>query len=276
VQCAAEYVEEVCDRLNFDLQRVAIDTPRAPCGPGRARRAAEVAMDRAGISCFSTPTAAKFSTIRQKAKAHLAFGGAVSRIPFGNQLWMLVGFRLFEALERVAPCIETYPQAIVRVIGAAGRHKSVVGAVETQLAAAARYTGWPVGVNGKSALSEIAWGASHDRLDAYLSAWVASLEEERRSPFGEPPDDVIWVPKLEGSAPVAEVVPAPRARPPKKARAVPPPSVFTCPGCGAKEFKRWPWGWDAHAAYRCAGLAGENPEERKVEFRKRFAQYFPL
>jgi hypothetical protein len=53
-----------------------------------------------------------------------------------------------------------------------------------------------------------------------------------------------------------------------------PPGGF-CPGCGQKEFKRWPWGWDAHAAHSCQGLSATDPEERKAEFRRRFANYFP-
>jgi hypothetical protein len=47
-----------------------------------------------------------------------------------------------------------------------------------------------------------------------------------------------------------------------------------CPACGQKEFKRWPSGWDAHAAHTCKGLAATDAEERKVEFRNRFADHF--
>lgn len=47
-----------------------------------------------------------------------------------------------------------------------------------------------------------------------------------------------------------------------------------CPACGRKEFKRWPWGWDAHAAHSCQGLTASEPEARKAEFKHRFGDRF--
>ena len=43
-----------------------------------------------------------------------------------------------------------------------------------------------------------------------------------------------------------------------------------CPACKQKLFTRWPFGWDAHAAHRCAGLPMGSPEERKRIFRERY------
>jgi hypothetical protein len=43
-----------------------------------------------------------------------------------------------------------------------------------------------------------------------------------------------------------------------------------CPACGSKLFKRWPWGWDAHAAFRCPGVSGATPEGRKNSYRQRY------
>ena len=40
-----------------------------------------------------------------------------------------------------------------------------------------------------------------------------------------------------------------------------------CPACVEKVFEMWPEGWDARAAYKCSGLSGESPEERKAEFK---------
>jgi len=37
------------------------------------------------------------------------------------------------------------------------------------------------------------YGPLHDRLDAYLAAWVASVGESEREALGSPPDDVIWI-----------------------------------------------------------------------------------
>ena len=131
----------------------------------------------------------------------------------------------------------------------------------------------------KAFLSEIAWGAPHDQLDAYLSAWVASLEESDRYSFGDPPDDAIWVPRvLNAPAPpvvaTVKVQSSPRETPVKPVRTTAGPRVILCPACGQKEFKRWPWGWDGHAAHACPGLSTTNSEERKAEFRRRFAGHF--
>jgi hypothetical protein len=133
--------------------------------------------------------------IREKARAHLRAGGAESRLPHANQLWMLVGFALFERLRPHWECLEVFPQAIVCVLGAGATHKSKPGGVLTQLAAVARLTGWP-SPPAESSLRTVAHGPTHDGLDAYLAAWVAGLRPEQRSALGAPPDDVIWIPSL--------------------------------------------------------------------------------
>lgn len=43
-----------------------------------------------------------------------------------------------------------------------------------------------------------------------------------------------------------------------------------CPACKVHQFKRWPWGWDAHAAFKCKGLSETEPERRKQEFRDKY------
>jgi uncharacterized protein (DUF433 family) len=47
-----------------------------------------------------------------------------------------------------------------------------------------------------------------------------------------------------------------------------------CPGCRMLVFRSWPEGWDAHAAMRCRGINGSDPEARKAEFKRRFGQLF--
>lgn len=47
-----------------------------------------------------------------------------------------------------------------------------------------------------------------------------------------------------------------------------------CPACKMLTFRSWPEGWDAHAARRCRGIAGGNPEARKAEFKRRYGQLF--
>jgi hypothetical protein len=108
---------------------------------------------------------------------------------------MLVGFGLFRRLRREWDCVEVFPQAIAAVVGAARVHKRHAEGTLCQLTAAANYTGWP-STPSVSSLDGIAYGNRHDRLDAYLAAWVAPLPEARRVPLGCPPDDAIWVPRL--------------------------------------------------------------------------------
>ena len=191
-----EYLRRVEADLGVRIVRIGIDAPSAPRRDGTSRRAAEAALDRAGISCFTTPGETDFERIREKVRQHLEAGGGHANLPHANQLWMQVGFALFRELGKVAECVEVYPQATIRQLGAGSIHKFKTGGVESQLAAVARHTGWPRGRTGDPDLDEIAFGPRHDRLDAYLSAWVAALDEADRVAFGTPPDDVIWVPRV--------------------------------------------------------------------------------
>lgn len=149
-----------------------------------------------------------------------------------------------------------------------------------QLAAAARHTGWPTGFVDEPRLEEIGWGAPHDLLDAYLSAWVAALDESQRFSYGNPPNDVIWIPSVS----VPQWPDVPRAADPKSSqgprtdcRGEPRKSterVLLCPVCGVHPFKRWPCGWGAHATHTCAALTATDPAERKLEYRRRYSKYF--
>ena len=101
----------------------------------------------------------------------------MARLPHSNQLWMLVGFALFQELSKLAECIEVFSQAIVRAIGAGDIHKFKREGLQAQISATARFTGWPDGGQLESCLERSGHGPKQDKLDAYLSAWVASLED---------------------------------------------------------------------------------------------------
>lgn len=191
----AAYLRRLEKHFGVRIRRVAIDAPSDPPKDNLYRRKAEQALDAWHISCFATPNAAAWAEIRAKVCAHLRAGGTESRLPHANQLWMLIGFALFERLRRDWECLEVFPQAIASVLGANSTHKSQPGGVLAQLAAAARYTRWP-DPPVESLLKTVAHGPSHDALDAYLAAWVAGLRLEERSALGVPPDDVIWIPSL--------------------------------------------------------------------------------
>lgn len=178
---------------HLTIRRIAIDAPSDYCRDASGRRAAERAMDAHGISCFATPTEARFQEKVEQARKHLANGGKPSRLPNANQLWMLVGFELFRTLKRRYECIETYPQAIVHELKCAARHKSTGQGLQSQIDEAAKLLGISA-TEMRARLLAMGYGSVHDRLDAFLSAWVAHLEETERKAFGTPPDDVIWVP----------------------------------------------------------------------------------
>jgi hypothetical protein len=231
-------------------------------------------LDAAGISCFTTPSYKEFEVIVVKARHHLEDGQPLARIPHANQLWMLCGYALFAEFAKLTECREVYPQATVRVLGAGGVYKAKEQGLIEQLTAVSKHTGWPAGQVDVSALDKIGFGQRHDNLDAYLSAWIASLPRSQLEALGEPPDDVIWVPKIGRShLPSARIVKQ-RVDKKKVKGMVATSYAKVCPACNAFEFKRWPFGWDAHAAYKCTGLIATDPDARKAEFRKRFASEF--
>jgi hypothetical protein len=59
---------QVCERLELIPVTIAIDAPRSPRMNSERRRAAELALDRASISCYTTPSVADFEAIRDKVK----------------------------------------------------------------------------------------------------------------------------------------------------------------------------------------------------------------
>src|SRR5688572_9399479 len=105
---------------------------------------------------------------------------------------MLVGFELFARLRREWECLEVYPQATVKRLDSKAPHKSRSGEVVRQLALACAQTGWTPTASGHS-LGSVAFGSADDKCDAYLAAWVASLDEGDRVALGSPPDDAIWI-----------------------------------------------------------------------------------
>jgi predicted nuclease with RNAse H fold len=180
------------------IRRVAIDAPSDYCRDGSGRRSAERALDAHDIRCFPTPTEEQFREMVERSKKFLADGGKPSRMRYGFQLWMLVGFELFRTLKQHYECIETYPQAVVHQLKCADQHKSTVQGLESQVQEGAKVLGLPA-TDFRARLLAMGFGKLHDRLDAFLSAWVASLDEKYRKPFGTPPDDVIWVPNIRGA-----------------------------------------------------------------------------
>ncbi len=189
---AAEYLADVSELLDLKIQRIALDAPRQYKLEHQKWRACEAAMYERNISCFATPSAAEFDRIIAKAVNHLNDGKPLSRLPHANQMWMRVGFVLFEELGQYE-CLEVFPQATVKRLCPDAGHKTKREALLTQSRAVSAVTGWP---ESPQELDAIAYGSRHDKLDAYLCAWIASMTEIDREPLGELPHDVIWVPRL--------------------------------------------------------------------------------
>lgn len=194
------YLRALEEHFDVHIARIAIDAPSAPRRDDLKVREAEAALGKEGISYIQTPSRAAFDLMADRVRQHLLEGGSHSTLPCANQLWMLFGFTLFDALSHAGwECLEVYPHATVRILRSGQRHKSAPGAVVAQMTAAASYTDWPA-KHETSSLNSIAYGSMHDRFDAYLAAWVASVPENERRPIGSPPDDVIWVPRLATAA----------------------------------------------------------------------------
>ena len=268
----ASYIEMVCNTFHLNPVRIGIDSPLRPRDNSLTRRVAEQALDKAGISCYTTPSIDDFETIKAKGIAHLHADKPIQNLPHAHQIFMLLGFALNERLSKVAECIEVYPHATVKHLGVANIHKRKGNQAELQLSAISHYTGWPKTDDDWSQADNMCLGPMHDRVDAYSAAWVASLPEQERICLGDPDKgDAIWIPNVE-----------PVRRPTANIRTKPQPDAKLhtfeenhqrlCPACNQHLFKRWPFGWDAHAAYKCAGLTETNPEARKKEFKKRFLQ----
>lgn len=195
---SALYLRLLEKRFGVSIRRIAIDAPSDPRRDCLRRRLAEIAMDQQHISCFATPSASEFEAIRVKVRDYLTAGGVESRLPHSNQLWMLVGFALFKRLRVDWECLEVFPQATMRILGANSIHKGKAGGVQAQLEAVSRQTGWPEPPVPEflETLKKVARAQLHDALDAYSSAWVAALDPEKRCALGSPPNDAIWVPML--------------------------------------------------------------------------------
>jgi hypothetical protein len=106
---------------------------------------------------------------------------------------MLVGFALFEVLGQHYECIEVFPQAIAATLRSNKVHKSHAEGLSAQLIGIRRLSGWPSD-DRQGELEGIAFGSRHDKLDAYMSSWVASLSKRESFGCGEEPSDVIWIP----------------------------------------------------------------------------------
>jgi predicted nuclease with RNAse H fold len=278
-----QYILRICEAHNLTPKRIALDAPLRPKNDSLKRRLAEQALDRLRISCYATPSAHDFEEIIARGKAHIAEGKELSRLPHSMQIFMLAGFALAEVLADIAEVIEIYPQANARLLNVAGKHKTKQDQSIVQLQAISEYTGWPKASHEWESVASICKAPMHDKIDAYSAAWIASLPVEKRVALGSVEhNDAIWVPDLDKLERIQKVdidfsstehdvklsyatKPKPKKRKPTESKM---PEV--CPACNTFKFKMWPFGWDTHAAHKCIGIIGSNPEERKRLFKQKY------
>jgi len=191
----ASALKRIMSEMGWGIERIAIDAPAA--APARGSRASEDELGRCSLSYFRTPSAFAWAEIRKACANHMRKGGSTPTLPHANKIWMLFGFELFSCLRRDlrVEVIEVYPFAIVRALLPACGHKSTEKGYCDQLRAVADRVGWK-SENLEARLKLTVPGSRHDRLDAFMAAWVASLPPGQRRAFGnaECVDDAIWVP----------------------------------------------------------------------------------
>lgn len=200
-QLLVRALDHTANGQGWNLVRIAVDAPAA--APSMGERTSEKMLRTLGLSSFRTPDDEGWRQLRQECRRHLREGKALSHLPHANKIWMLYGFEIFEALRAAvtSEVIEVYPYAIVRALMPACPHKSTLEGYSQQLNAIAAVTGWtPTELD--RALQHAVPGAKHDKLDAFVAAWVASLPKPRRRAYGNEGDlnDAIWVPRA-GKAP---------------------------------------------------------------------------
>jgi len=274
-----KYILAICKSHQLNPVCIAIDSPLQPRAEHLKRRRAELELDKRKISCYTTPSKADFDNIIVKANHHIAGGGKANKLPHSMQIFMLAGFAIANALKDVAPCIEIYPHATAKLLDVAGKHKTKDDQAYIQLQALSKFTGWPSTQCEWDQVPYICKGPTHDKVDAYSAAWIASLAQSDRLALGEPEaSDAIWLPILEHLVvhtvlqkftPTAEIMPTKRNKKTPSETKVGEHTKL-CPACHAHMFKRWPFGWDAHAAHKCTGVDGVNIEARKRIYKERF------
>jgi hypothetical protein len=188
-------ISQILDETGWHVERTAVDAPAAP--PAAGSRASESELGRLGLSSFRTPTVSAWTSIRQMCADHLRSGGSAATLPTPTKSGCSSASSSSHPSRAVSRrkssrCIHS--PSFERCYHRA-QHKTTEQGYRDQLNAVAARTGWEP-LKLESRLKLAVSGSRHDRLDAFMAAWVASLPPERRRAFGDAqrPDDAIWVP----------------------------------------------------------------------------------
>jgi hypothetical protein len=179
--------------MGWKVERVAIDAPAE--APARGPRQSKEDLERNRLHYFRTPSRSSWLRIRQRCVEHLQQECTTATLPFANKIWMLFGFELFACLRR------GQFDVIARTLRRDCAHKSTELGYRTQLEAVAEHTGWkPLELEKR--LEETTRGRRHDRLDAFMAAWIANLRPKDLHAYGDRknPNDAIWVPRSKEAA----------------------------------------------------------------------------
>ena len=143
-------IAHIASQMAWKVERIAVDAPAAP--PASGSRKSENELGCLGLSFFRTPAKPNWKIICEKCADHLRRGGSVATLPY----------------------------AIIRELLPACEHKTTEVGYRDQLAAVAGRTGWEPR-ELETRLKQTVAGTHHDRLDAFMAAWIASLPPEQRA-----------------------------------------------------------------------------------------------
>ena len=156
----ASYLRAVNQVLGIEIQAVAIDAPSAPRAPGVGGEGRGTSLSCTRYQLHRNAECRRLCCDSRSGSSSL--GGRRPAIdtsvcePDLDVVWI----RAVSCLSAAGwPCLEVYPQATVRALGAGNIHKSGDGAVLTQSAAAAKYTNWPR--SGRVRAQVHGWGTLH-------------------------------------------------------------------------------------------------------------------
>ena len=189
-------INRIAEEMGWRIERIAVDAPAAP--PATGSRASEIELGRCGLSSFRTPPTSAWADIIKKCVDHLRGGGTAATLPYANKIWTLAALsssnsRRSDLTPKSSRSIRSPLSEHCCQYASTSRRTRDTGISLLQLRPV-RDGCLPQKLEAR--LTETVPGSRHDRLDAFMAAWVASLPRAQRRAFGdaERSDDAIWVP----------------------------------------------------------------------------------
>lgn len=194
VRGIVDYIKQVQDILQLQIGKIAIDSPSMYRSSNVAIRSSEKELMSDGYTLYKTPTKAELSAAVKKLQAEVSKFGSIQSPYYSNLLWIIPGIQLFKELGKTYTCIETFPNAIVKQLDKNIGHKSNTEELYKQIGLFCKYLNIDKEELQRD-LQTACVGSLHDRFDAYLCAWAASLPTEKIKIYGAE-NDTIHIPVI--------------------------------------------------------------------------------